>query len=145
MITAAQLIAQARTYGARSGRFAVPWVHQGRSRRGVDCAGLIVCALQDLGAQPFDVAGYSSAPHGGKLLQYLLDAGCVHTDLCSGALGVFRFARQPQHLALIVPYAAGGFGLLHALSSVGKVAEHRLDADWSQKMVAVFALPGVTY
>lgn len=38
-----------------------PWRHQGRTRRGIDCAGLVICTLRDIGHvdQSFNVTGYA--------------------------------------------------------------------------------------
>ena len=47
------VVAQARAW------LGTPWRHQGRSPRGVDCAGLVVLVARALGLADHDVAGYS--------------------------------------------------------------------------------------
>ena len=51
-VTGEAVVAQARTW------LGTPWRHQGRSPRGVDCAGLVVLVARALGLADHDVAGY---------------------------------------------------------------------------------------
>ncbi len=68
------------------------------------------------------------------------------TPLAPGLVAEMRFDSDPQHVALIVPYFAGGMGVLHAMSQFPRrVVEHRLDELWRSRIVGLYALPGVTY
>lgn len=139
MATPAQVIAAARAW------VGVPWVHQGRSRRGVDCAGLVVMVARELGLSTFDVAGYGRRPQPDTLLDALLDAGCAQRDMQPGMLLLMRFRREPQHFALLADHPHGGLSIVHGLSTSGAVVEHRLDDAWARRIVSAWALPGVTY
>lgn len=122
----------------------VPWVHQGRSRAGVDCAGLLVMLARKHHLTGFDVEGYARQPDG-TLEAAIASAGCTPGLLRVGALVCMRFNRLPQHVALITPYVHGGLAVLHALSTRGKVVEHRLDERWQRHICSTWALPGVNY
>jgi uncharacterized protein YijF (DUF1287 family) len=56
-----------------------------------------------------------------------------------------RFEREPQHLAIVGDYVHGGLSLIHAYNGAGpsRVCEHRLDAEWRNRIVAAWRYPGV--
>lgn len=122
------------------------WRHQGRTREGCDCAGLVLCVARELGLiapDACDVVGYPRLPANGMLGlacgQHMArvaapDVGCV---------ALMRFEREPQHLGIFGDYPGGGLSLIHAYASNRKVVEHRLDENWRGRIVAVFDLPGV--
>ena len=142
IITPDAVIAAARTY------LNVRWHHQGRSRAGIDCLGLLICVAHDLGLTEFDVTGYGLHPNGDltKGLQEQCIALPKGTPFAAGLVAEMRMETDPQHVGLIVPYHAGGFGLLHALSQFPRrVVEHRIDATWRSRILNLYALPGVTY
>lgn len=126
------------------GWLGVPFLHQGRSRSGVDCAGLVICVGRELGelATDFDVNGYRRSPDGSMLRE--CDARLVAISAPEpGAVAMMRFSEEPQHLAFVVPYRHGGFAILHALQKSGRVVEHRLDPLWRGRIVRLFRFPGV--
>ena len=52
----------------------VPYKHQGRSRRGVDCGGLLLCIGRDLDVKLLEPSvGYSMSPDPELILKGLLD------------------------------------------------------------------------
>lgn len=51
------LVLAARAY------IGVRWQHQGRTARGLDCAGLVMVALRSLGRKPVDSIGYPRRPY----------------------------------------------------------------------------------
>lgn len=139
MTTASAVIAAARSY------LGVPWVHQGRSRQGLDCAGLAVRVARDLQLSDFDVFGYGRLPDGASLQRALEEARCTPYRLEPGALVLMRFRREPQHLAIVGDYLHGGLSLIHGLSTAAAVVEHRLDDAWRKRIVSAWAIPGVSY
>ncbi len=138
MLARQQLIDAARDW------LGVPFVHQGRSRRGVDCAGLVICVGREIGLLPpdYDVNGYRRSPDGTMLTE------CDRRLLAVGSLedahvAVMRFSEEPQHLAFVVPYRHGGLAVIHALQRSGSVVEHRIDALWRSRVVKSYRFPGV--
>ena len=140
-VTPADVAATARQY------LGVRFQHQGRSRAGMDCAGLVVRVALDLGLPVMDWQGYGRLPRADRM-RVMVSAQCVelapHTPPSSGHLAMMRFEAEPQHLAIVVDHPQG-LGLIHALMHERKVAEHRLDARWLQRIVALYELPGVQY
>jgi len=138
------IVAQAREW------IGVPFVHQGRTRLGVDCVGLLLCVCRELGVvEPdFDVTGYPRQPDGTTLLEicgrYMTRIG--REDLQPGDAIVLRFERLPQHMGIVGDYRHGGLSIIHALGSPdgkGRVIEHHLNTSTMARFVAAYALPGV--
>ena len=140
MTTPADVVAAARSW------LGVPWLHQGRTRAGIDCAGLLICIARELGlvAPAFDVNGYGLQPDG--TMAQACTAHLRPGPLAPGSLLLLQFAgAEPQHLAVIVPYRhAGALAIVHALRPRGAVVEHRIDDIWRRRVAGVFAFPGVS-
>lgn len=143
-ISRAAIVAYARTW------LGVPWVHQGRSRDGVDCGGLLEMIGREFGLAVPSKADYPRSADG-----VALRATCETymrkispRSILPGDVVMLRFPRAEyeSHLALVVDHPQRGLGLLHALnekSGKGRVIEHGLDATWRARIVAAYALPGV--
>lgn len=115
-----------------------PFHHQGRAPHvGLDCAGVVVCAARECGMAVSDAHGYARTPANGMLEQAVI----AHCDripveaVTSGDIMLFRFLREPQHLAV---YDDGM--LIHAYSAVGKVVRNSFDATWRERLVACYRL-----
>lgn len=134
----ADIIAAARAW------LEVPFTHQGRSRLGVDCIGLVINVGWQLGFLPrsYDVQGYDRMPDGSlfgecdRLLERI--PGPVF-----GCIVAMRFASDPQHIGFIGEHH-GHPTLIHSLSTARKVTEHRLLNPWPGYIVGCFDAPGVT-
>jgi len=146
-VTRTDIVAAARSW------IGVRYRHQGRCSLGVDCAGLIGAVAVQLGVVPedfweatFDPAfgGYGRLPVGDRLLR-VCEAfmPAASGDLMPGDVVAMQFARAPMHMGFVADYRHGGLSLVHAMGSVGQVAEHRLSPAWRQRIVARYALPGV--
>ncbi len=123
----------------------VRWQHQGRTLNGLDCAGLVIYVMHELGLSDFDTTDYGRLPHGGRM-RALLDEHCTRVaQMQLGIVALMRFDAEPQHLAIIGDYAFGCWSLIHALAPARRVVESRLDAYWQARIVALYALPGVDY
>ena len=148
MTTRADIVAEARSW------VGVPFVHQGRSRAGTDCGGLVGAVAVACGvvspswwAEQFDVehGGYARTPSHGTLericerfLQPIDEA-----TMQPGDVVLMSFKTEPQHLAILGNYVHGGLSVIHALSRAGHVAEHRLSAEWRRLVVGAYSMPGV--
>jgi len=134
VIERADIVACARGY------LGVPWLHQGRTRLGLDCAGLIIIVAHELALSDFDVNGYGVEPQG-HVMRSLLE---THAERVSepklGDILLLRFTRLPQHLAIVTDY-----GMIHTHRAVGRVVEHAFDRTWAARMVDAFAFPKVEH
>lgn len=135
-----ELIKEARTY------LGVPWVHQGRSRKGVDCAGFILLTLWKFGIKANSMVGYSRKPDGVLLEKTMDEQPSMHklprgSKLSIGDILLFRIKRHPQHVALVTESKTSEFGMIHSYNGgQKKVVEHDLADYWKRKIVAVYRL-----
>ena len=131
------IIKDARSY------LGVPWVHQGRSIRGVDCVGFIILAMEKNGINIEDIIGYSSKPDGVTLKNGLDTQNCFKevTTIEPGDVILFRIRHDPQHVALAVPSNTAKIGIIHSYNGgERKVIEHDLADYWKSKIVAIYRL-----
>jgi cell wall-associated NlpC family hydrolase len=142
MTTGADVAAAARA------EMGTPWMHQGRLPGvALDCAGLVIVTAKRLGLVPqaWDIADYGRLPDG-----TLLDRCGEHMQRINalelGAVLVVAITGQPQHMGIVGNYRHGGWSLIHAASNArpGRVIETRLMFHRSQKLQAVYRLPGVS-
>lgn len=137
MITADDVIAATRCW------LGVPFLHQGRSRAGVDCIGLFIAVSREVGivAPTFDHNRYSRLPNPDELMA-AVTANCTPSASNEpGGLLVMRFRRYPQHFALLTREAT----IIHAFLSVRKVVEVGFRTPWPQRVLSCWRLPGVHY
>ena len=114
----------------------VKFRHQGRSKEtGVDCAGLVICVLRDLGMTPADSSDYNMSPNPSQMLGIILQSA-VEIPRCEAMPGDvlwMRFSTQPQHVAIITEN-----GIIHSYSKRGEVVEHSLNSVWRKRIVKCF-------
>ena len=133
------LVAAARAY------MDVPFAHQGRSRTGMDCAGLALLALRDCGYAPADIPAYGRTPWRDGL-QAAIEAfygAPVAGEPEPGDLLLMRIdGAEPQHIAIVGDYIGGGLSLIHTRADARKrVTEHRLCNKWRSRIVAIYRMP----
>lgn len=129
------LIAAARSY------LGVPFRHQGRSARGLDCAGLVAVSLVAIGREPADVTAYGREP-----LDQGLRAMCVANfgepvskdEMRPGDVPLMQFRGEPSHVGIVTAYPEGGLALIHSYAQIRKVVEHRIDPEWLGFITEVF-------
>lgn len=118
-----------------------PFHHQGRLKGvGVDCVGVVIGVVKELGISDFDVGGYGHRPDSQEMerLARQLMAEVPPAAARPGDVLLIEVDRQPQHLAFVT-----GAGMLHAYAPLRRVVEHRIDEGWRARIVAAFSLPGV--
>lgn len=121
------------------GYLGVPYMHQGRTRHGLDCVGLVLMVAHDLNLSDFDIDHYSRVPSG-RMMVRKINEQCSRLKLSEikpGDLLHIAYEKQPQHLALVTDK-----GMIHADNLRG-VVEHRLDDGWRLKVRGAYRLPGV--
>lgn len=137
MIERAQIVDEARRW------LGVPYVHQGRTRHGVDCIGFVLCVRNALaGWEQLERAprNYARQPRDGLLLDQVR-AACFLLDAPEdGALILIRWPRtqHPSHVAI---YAGGN--LIHAYQRARRVVETGFRAHWLRNAHSYWRLPGV--
>lgn len=130
-------IAEARTYVAEAVRFR----HRGRSRHGVDCAGLLLASMAAIGRPIADLEAYGREPLGGGLRAMLvanLGEAIPKAEMQPGDVALMRFRGEPSHVGLLGDYLYGGLSLIHTFAQIRKVVEHRLDSEWNDYILEVF-------
>ena len=123
----------------------VRWLHQGRSREGVDCAGLVIEVAHELGLSEFDTADYARQATDESMLDLCREhlTEVTQSDMRPGDVLVLRFDCN-RHIGFVGDYVHGGLSLIHAYAQAPhKVVEHRLSPDWLMRVIAVFRFPEV--
>lgn len=123
----------------------VPFKHQGRNRRGLDCVGLLVCVASYLKLSDYDIYDYSRIPRNFDLLQHIERAGAVKISPMlykHGSFMVFRARRLPMHVA-IVSNKNNQRDIIHVYYPRGKVVKEPLGEWWKDRIVGAFDFPGI--
>jgi len=122
----------------------VRWRHQGRSRFGVDCVGLVIQAGRSIGVE-FEDAPYPRRPDG-TFLDGFRKRGREKAvrDAQPGDALVFVFGGAPCHIGILT-WKEGQWHLVHAHAHRRKVVEEPL---WAVRSLAgspshCFEYPGV--
>jgi len=121
-----------------------PFHHQGRLPGvGLDCAGVVVCALKRIGYPVADIAGYGRIPSQG-IFTSAITSHCdqiQQDEIEPGDLMMFAFRSEPQHVAIVS--ATHPVMLIHAYQDVGRVVENSLDATWQSRLRGCYRLRGI--
>jgi hypothetical protein len=136
-LTREDIINAARSY------IGVRWEHQGRTRNGLDCIGLLVCIAKDIGIEPVDFKEYRRVPDGHVFRQKIVeqtDPG-ERNDIKTGSILLVRQTAYPCH----VQFASMGTlrnTVIHASLIKRKVVEEPME-DFLRYVIAVREFPGV--
>lgn len=136
--TAQEVVRVARTW------VGVPFLHQGRARNGVDCVGLPIVVLNELGAieADFEIRDYSRMPNGETLEKRLIAHCTPLPKYVPGCLVAIQWQRTLAHVAIYSDTDT----LIHSLERQGKVIEHGFRGMWRTRYAqGAWALPGVKY
>jgi cell wall-associated NlpC family hydrolase len=110
---------------------------QGRNpATGLDCIGLVIWSAQRCGLTLPDASDYLLSDTPARLDAALLQASLKQIDprvLAAGDMVRLLSGGQPLHLAIY-----GDATLIHADARLRKVVEHRLTADWRERIVAAY-------
>jgi cell wall-associated NlpC family hydrolase len=130
------IVATALTY------VGVPFLHQGRSRSGVDCVGLVICTAHDLGITDYDKADYERDPDSDELVR-LLDAHMDRKRLIDaepGDLVLMALGKgKPKHVALLIDYDR----MLHTYANAGKVVVNGFGNHWQHRVRGCYSFRGI--
>lgn len=110
-----------------------PWLHQGRSKLGVDCVGLIVCVFKDCGITVEDYTKYHRTPHSEDMLDILnrhLEKKRL-SELEKGDIITIRIRGAIQHVAIY-----NNDTIIHADNRAGKVLEIPMTGRLRERIIA---------
>lgn len=123
----------------------VPFKHQGRSRHGVDCAGLLEVLLESAAILPEDYSAprsYGRRPNGE--LRKIVERYCRRSagPAIAGSIVLVVWPREtePGHVALCT-----GPNIIHAYARVGRVVENGYRGPWIRNTHSVWLAPGISY
>jgi cell wall-associated NlpC family hydrolase len=120
----------------------VPFRHHGRTRAGLDCAGLLLLARQAaLGPCP-DERGYPDVPPASEVLRRLrASAEAITRDKAGpGDLVLLAWGTATAHLGLFT-----GLSVIHASAISGKVVETAMPGNRREgRAVGFYRITGVT-
>jgi cell wall-associated NlpC family hydrolase len=133
-----EFIATARSY------LGTPFHHQGRLPNvGLDCAGVVVCALQANNYTVEDKRGYGRIPSQG-IFSIAVESQCdliAQEEVQVGDLMMFAFRDEPQHIAIVS--GLNPTMLIHGYQTVNRVVENDLDATWVERLRGCYRLRGI--
>lgn len=129
------------------------WHHQASLKGvGTDCIGLVVGVAAACGIA--EAASFRATPeyrnYGREPDPKMLLDGCDRWlmrismwDVRLADILVFRFAKEPQHFALVSK--ENPQYIIHAYAQVRKVVENRLDDVWSSRVVRAYRFRGLAF
>jgi len=128
----------------------VPFVHQGRTEKGLDCLGLVVRVAYDLDVMHLCIADaenqydhrfntYSRHP-GGNFFRRMLGQILTQVPIEEAKKGDVLFMTGDNWVH--VGIKSGPDTMIHAYAlKPGKVCEHRIDASWGGRLKCAFSWP----
>ena len=139
MVCRDDIVNEARTW------IGVKWKHQGRTRDGIDCAGLIVLVGKSLGLTNYDYTEYRRHSQSVNFADYFLDGGGIKKnakDVSAGDILIFRQVQYPCHSA-IVSKKNGILHIIHSYVPRRVVFEESLSKLWLERRIYAFSYPGI--
>ena len=134
----AEIVAAARGY------LGVPWRHQGRTRAGLDCAGLIVMVARDLSLSDYDSTAYGRRAQGHAFIEPFRQTmdGVPLPEMQIGDVLLFADAAYPCHCGIVserhqLPH------LIHAYALRRQVVEEPYAGEWPAKVKFCFRFRGL--
>lgn len=133
-VSRAEVVAAARRW------VGVPWLHQGRNRHGVDCAGLLLVVGWEMGLVPrsWDRRAYDREPPHEWLVEALDHFGTRTEAPVAGDVVLLRLTPRLWHCAIL----SGEHRMIHAWGG-RRVAEVTMQPSERRRVAAAYALDGV--
>lgn len=133
-----EFIEAARSY------IGVKWMHQGRNRMGIDCVGLVVNSLADIGLVVPDMKGYRRQPDPAVFLGHIHEHSLPEANPAPGMVGIFRAGPQPCHIGIFAE-KYGQLSLIHAYAGQRVVMEEPFIHHWPSLLMEVRKVQGLSY
>ncbi len=120
----------------------VPWRHQGRTRLGIDCAGLVIVVAKALRLSTFDISNYRREPKRDQFIGHfrsnMREKQVV--DRLPGDVLLIRDQMFTCHSAIVDREGEQEY-MIHAFATRRKVVREPLTADWIDRCTHCFAYP----
>lgn len=124
----------------------VPFVHMGRSARGIDCVGLLYLVARDLGLDVIDSPYYGRRPSHRSDVLRLADylernfGPPVERPYAANDIVLMRLYPKwpPSHVAIITPHRFG-LGMIHTYGEIKRVVHHRVDDHRHKQIVETYS------
>lgn len=132
-ITPETIVAEARNW------LGVPWRHQGRTRAGIDCVGLVVCVAHALHLSDYDSTGYGRRAQGQGFVEHFRSNmdGIAISEAGAGDVLVFADQAYPCHCGFLTERLDQPH-LLHAHATRRQVIEEPYAGEWPAKIKFAF-------
>ena len=123
----------------------VPWRHQGRTRAGLDCVGLIAVVAHALGISSYDYTSYGRRAVGQAFVHHFADNmdPLRIAEAEAGDVLVFADHAYPCHCGILTEKWEQPH-LLHAHATRRKVIEEPYIGEWPAKVKFAFRFRGVS-
>ena len=131
MDTRGKIVDQARTW------LGVKFKHQGRTRNGIDCVGLVLKVHEEVFGEGRQITGYARRPNQKEVWQMMRDnlTRIRPEEAGPGDVVLMAFDTGATHLGIITEDT-----IIHSFIQARKVVEQPRG---SQKIVGYFRMPGV--
>lgn len=123
------IIIEARKY------IGTPFFFKGRSRGGLDCAGLATLAI-NVYIRNYNFTNYTINPNPKIIKKELLRIANNVNNLRSGDLLLIDLYGLPQHIAL---YTSNNT-IIHTYKGIGKVVEEKYTYYWKNKVDSIYRI-----
>ena len=142
MVTRAQVVACSRSF------IGVPFRHMGRDRMGLDCIGLPLAVMRELGIPfpDYPDGNYTRRGAGFELVRHCAvhAQGVPIARIQDGDVAVFQEGQIPCHVG-IISHRGPATHVIQALGKTSwmKVVETPMAGEWAGKLRFAFHMPGV--
>lgn len=122
----------------------VPFRHQGRTDRGMDCVGLVVRCAMDCGYDKYKPFAYGRWPRlsvlQGVLKEHFGDPVDRYPQINDVVLMRLWRGAKPSHVGIITTHP-NGLGIIHAYGAIRKVKHQPFTDEMMQRVAGVYQWP----
>jgi cell wall-associated NlpC family hydrolase len=119
----------------------VKFRHRGRTRRGMDCVGLVIAAAEDCGYDRYEEFPYGREPRNAVLQSVLKQhfGKPVHREPQVNDVILLKLKPNgpPSHVGIVTTHP-NGLGIIHSYGTIGKVTYQGLTDKMKDLIVGVY-------
>ena len=112
----------------------VPYVYKGRSKGGMDCAGLLIKTLNSTVLPDYNFLNYGVNPNPKHVRKELLNISEQISEIEYGCLLVLKLHGLGNHIAIYIE----DNNLLHTYGRAGKVIVEKYTLYWQKKLDSIY-------